>query len=63
MQEKQVVEQEVKAEVREFTEPEMEKVVGGANTRMESGLRINSAKDDYAGLQISDRMTAEIKGL
>ncbi len=30
---------------------------------MSSGLRINSAKDDAAGLAISDRMTAQIKGL
>ena len=31
--------------------------------RLSSGLRINSAKDDAAGLQISDRMTAQINGL
>ncbi len=31
--------------------------------RMSSGLRINSAKDDSAGLAISDRMTAQIRGL
>ena len=31
-------------------------------TRLSSGLRINSAKDDPAGLQISDRMTSEING-
>ena len=30
--------------------------------RLSSGLRINSAKDDAAGLAISDRMTAMIKG-
>jgi flagellin len=30
--------------------------------RLSSGLRINSAKDDSAGLQISDRMTAHING-
>jgi len=30
--------------------------------RLSSGLRINSAKDDAAGLQISDRMTAHING-
>ncbi|WP_406043309.1 flagellin, partial [Succinimonas sp.] len=28
-----------------------------------SGLRINSAKDDAAGLQISDRLTSQINGL
>ena len=31
--------------------------------RLASGLRINSAKDDAAGLQIADRMTAQINGL
>ncbi|WP_034618684.1 MULTISPECIES: flagellin N-terminal helical domain-containing protein [Chitinibacter] len=32
-------------------------------TRLSSGLRINSAKDDAAGLAISERMTSQIKGL
>jgi flagellin len=32
-------------------------------TRLSSGLRINSAKDDAAGLSISDRMTSQIRGL
>jgi len=31
--------------------------------RLSSGLRINGAKDDAAGLAISDRMTAQINGL
>jgi len=31
--------------------------------RLSSGLRINSAKDDAAGLAISDRFTAQIRGL
>jgi flagellin len=30
--------------------------------RLSSGLRINSAKDDAAGLAISDRMTSQIRG-
>jgi len=34
-----------------------------AMERLSSGLRINSAKDDAAGLAISDRMTAQVKGL
>ncbi|MDO9103931.1 MAG: flagellin [Methylovulum sp.] len=34
-----------------------------AMQRLSSGLRINSAKDDAAGLSISDRMTSQIKGL
>lgn len=39
---------------------------GNLNTsmqRLSSGLRINSAKDDAAGLAISDRMTAQINGM
>ena len=31
--------------------------------RLSSGLRINSAKDDAAGLAISDRMTSQIMGI
>ena len=31
--------------------------------RLSSGLRINSAKDDAAGLQISNRLTSQIEGL
>ena len=39
---------------------------GSLNTsiqRLSSGLRINSAKDDAAGLAISERFTSQIKGL
>jgi len=31
--------------------------------RLSSGLRINSAKDDAAGLAISERMTTQVKGM
>jgi flagellin len=31
--------------------------------RLSSGLRINSAKDDAAGLQISNQLTSQIRGL
>ena len=31
--------------------------------RLSSGLRINSAKDDAAGLSISERMTSQVRGL
>ena len=31
--------------------------------RLSSGLRINSAADDAAGLQITDRMTSQVQGL
>ncbi|MEE7624911.1 flagellin, partial [Methylobacter sp. Wu8] len=34
-----------------------------AMQRLSSGLRINSAKDDSAGLSIVERMSAQIKGL
>lgn len=37
--------------------------MGVALERLSSGLRINSAKDDAAGLAISDRMTAQIRGI
>jgi len=33
-----------------------------AITRLSSGLRINSAKDDAAGLAIADRFTSQIRG-
>lgn len=39
---------------------------GALNTalqRLSSGLRINSAKDDAAGLAISERMTSQIRGM
>lgn len=34
-----------------------------ALTRLSSGLRINSAKDDAAGLAISERFTAQVRGM
>jgi flagellin len=37
--------------------------LGTSIQRLSSGLRINSAKDDAAGLAISDRMTSQIRGL
>jgi flagellin len=44
----------------------LNKANAGVNTSMErlsSGLRINSAKDDAAGLQISNRLTSQVNGL
>jgi flagellin len=38
-------------------------VLGKAIQRLSSGLRINSAADDAAGLAISDRFTTQISGL
>ncbi|MBC6963237.1 MAG: flagellin FliC, partial [Nitrosomonas sp.] len=37
--------------------------LGTALQRLSSGLRINSAKDDAAGLAISERMTSQIRGM
>ena len=37
--------------------------LASAIQRLSSGLRINSAKDDAAGLAISERMTTQIRGL
>jgi flagellin len=37
--------------------------LASALQRLSSGLRINSAKDDAAGLAISDRFTTQIRGL
>ena len=34
-----------------------------AMQRLSSGLRVNSAKDDAAGLAIADRMTSQIRGM
>lgn len=34
-----------------------------AMTRLSTGLKINSAKDDAAGLQISNRLTSQVDGL
>lgn len=40
-----------------------QKSLDTAFNRLSTGLRINSAKDDAAGLAISDRMTSQIRGL
>ncbi|MGV6852835.1 MAG: flagellin N-terminal helical domain-containing protein [bacterium] len=38
-------------------------VLGEALQRLSSGLRINSAKDDAAGLAIAERFTSQVRGL
>jgi flagellin len=48
------------------TQRNLNKTQAGMNValqRLSSGLRINSAKDDAAGLSISERMTSQIRGL
>lgn len=42
---------------------EANKVLTQASERIASGKRINSAKDDASGLQLSNRMTSQINGL
>ncbi|GAC27171.1 flagellin [Brumicola pallidula] len=42
---------------------ETEQALNKSFERLASGFRINSAADDAAGLQISDRMTSQIQGL
>lgn len=37
--------------------------LGSAMERLSTGLRVNSAKDDAAGLAISDRMNSQIRGM
>lgn len=37
--------------------------MGTAMTRLSSGMRINAAKDDAAGMAIAEKMTAQIMGL
>ncbi|MDD3610158.1 MAG: flagellin [Halothiobacillaceae bacterium] len=38
-------------------------MLANAMERLSSGLRVNSAKDDAAGLAIADRMTSQIRGM
>lgn len=40
-----------------------QKTMQTAIQRLSSGLRINSAKDDAAGLAISERMTSQVRGM
>ena len=37
--------------------------LGQSFQRLSSGLRINSAKDDAAGMAISERMTTQVRGI
>ena len=42
---------------------ETQNALGTALQRLSSGLRINSAKDDAAGLAIAERFSSQIRGL
>jgi len=59
--------QSVNTNVMSLTSQRYAQRVGGdlstAMARLSSGLRINNAKDDAAGIAIADRFTAQIKGL
>jgi len=49
-----------------FTRRQLESNTKGLDTslqRLSTGQRINSAKDDAAGLQISNRLTSQVRGL
>ncbi len=37
--------------------------LAGSMARLSSGLRVNSAKDDAAGLSIAERMTSQVRGM
>eukprot|EP01137_Pigoraptor_chileana_P028426 Opistho-2@12385 len=37
--------------------------LGVSMQRLSSGLRVNSAKDDAAGLAIAERMNAQVRGM
>ena len=38
------------------------KLLSTSHARLASGMRINSAADDAAGLQISNRLTSQVNG-
>ncbi|OYU43242.1 MAG: flagellin FliC, partial [Burkholderiales bacterium PBB4] len=37
--------------------------VASSMQRLSSGLRVNTAKDDAAGMAIAERMTAQVRGM
>ncbi|MEQ1529778.1 MAG: flagellin [Methylococcales bacterium] len=57
----------INTNVASLNSQRMLSVSGGSLTtsmqRLSSGLRVNSAKDDAAGLAISDRMNAQVRGM
>ena len=58
-----VVNTNVNASVAQNALVRNERSMNLAMERLSTGQRINSAKDDAAGLAISSRMTSQIKGL
>ena len=57
-----VINTNVKALAAQASMANVEKKMQASMERLSTGLRINSAKDDAAGLAISNRMTAQIRG-
>jgi flagellin len=57
-----VINTNVKALAAQASMANVEKKMQASMERLSTGLRINSAKDDAAGLAISNRMTSQIRG-
>ena len=58
-----VVNTNISASVAQNALEKNERAMNTAIERLSTGKRINSAKDDAAGLAISSRMTSQIRGL
>jgi flagellin len=57
-----VINTNVKALTAQASLSNVEKLTATSMERLSTGLRINSAKDDAAGLAITNRMTSQIRG-
>jgi len=57
-----VINTNVKALAAQASMSSVEKKMQASMERLSTGSRINSAKDDAAGLAITNRMTAQIRG-
>jgi len=58
-----VINTNIKAIVAQESSRQVNLKLSTAMERLSTGLRINSAKDDAAGLAISERMNAQVRGL
>ena len=58
-----VINTNIKAIVAQDSMRQVNLKLATAMERLSTGLRINSAKDDAAGLAISERMNAQVRGL
>eukprot|EP01031_Cornospumella_fuschlensis_P051795 gene51795-63336_t len=57
-----VINTNVKSLTAQASMSNVEKLTATTMERLSTGLRINSAKDDAAGLAITNRMTSQIRG-